>query len=116
MHELPTVKDIHGIILQRAGSAGATRVVSVDLDIGGLSDLQDEWIRRYFAHLSSGTIVEGATVNIKRTPGLFRCSECRQSFEVGSIAGVDLRCPSCGSVDLTVVSGRGFRVKGIEIV
>ncbi len=116
MHELPTVKDIHGIILQRAGSAGATRVVSVDLDIGGLSDLQDEWIRRYFAHLSSGTIVEGATVNIERSPGLFRCGGCRESFEVESITGVDLRCPECRSADLAVVSGRGFRVKGIEII
>ena len=116
MHELPTVRDIHGIILQRAGSAGATRVVSVDLDIGALSDLQDEWIRRYFAHLSSGTIVEGATVNIERSPGVFRCGGCRETFEVDSIAGVDLRCPACGKVDLTVISGRGFRVKGIEII
>lgn len=115
MHELPTTRDIHRIVLERAATAGATRILSVDLEVGALTDLQEVWIERYFAHLSRGTIAEGAQVHIERIPGVFRCGECSGSFEVGSVVGAEPSCPMCDTSEVTVVSGRGFRVKGMEV-
>lgn len=116
MHELPTTKDIHQIVLRHAESAGAVRVLSVNLEVGALSDLQDEWVQRYFDHLNRGTIAEGAQVRIDRVPAVFHCSGCGGSFEVGSILGGELSCPDCQSSEVSVVSGRAYRVKDIEIL
>lgn len=115
MHELPTTKDLHRIVMRHAESAGAVKVLSVNLEVGALTDLQDEWVQRYFDHLSRGTIAEGAQVRIDRVPGVFRCDDCGGSFEADSVLG-DLSCPDCGGSELTVVSGRAYRVKNIEIL
>jgi hydrogenase nickel incorporation protein HypA/HybF len=116
MHELPTTRDIHRIVLRHAESAGAVKVLSVNLEIGALTDLQDQWVRRYFDHLSEGTLAEGAQVNIDRVPGVFRCDGCEASFEVDSVLGDTLSCPDCGSGEVTMLSGRAFRVKNIEVL
>ncbi len=38
MHELAEVKSVHEIVLKHARAAGASRVLSVNLEIGALSD------------------------------------------------------------------------------
>ncbi len=116
MHELPITKDIHEIVLKHAEAAGAAQVVSVNLEIGALTDLQDEWVQRYFDHLSRGTVAAGARVSIDRVPAVFRCSRCEGSFEVESVLGVDLSCPECDGEAVTLVSGRAYRVKHIEVL
>ena len=50
MHELPVTKSILGIVLRHAESNNVQRVVSIELSIGALSDLEDEWLQRYFDH------------------------------------------------------------------
>lgn len=116
MHELAAVKSVHDIVLKHAHKASANQVLSVNLEIGALSDLQDEWIHRYFDHLSRGTIAEGARVKIGRVPGEFRCNDCESLFEVHSLMGEDLFCPQCDSSDVNVVAGRAIEVKNIEVV
>ncbi len=116
MHELPIVREIREIVLRHAQAAGAGRVLTVNLEVGALTDLQDEWVRRYFDHLSRGTVAEGAAVRIDRIPGIFSCSDCGGSFEVHSLLEEDLSCPECHNEAVTVVSGRAYRVKNIEVL
>jgi hydrogenase nickel incorporation protein HypA/HybF len=116
MHELPAMKTIHEIVLKHAQAGNASRVLSVNLEIGALTDLQDEWIRRYFDHLSRGTIAEGAELFIARVPAVFLCSGCQGSFKVDSVMGEDLSCPRCDSYAVNAVSGRAIQVKDIEVM
>ena len=116
MHELAAMKSVHDIVLKHAHTANADRVLLVNLEIGALSDLQDEWVHRYFEHLSRGTIAEGANVDISRVPGVFRCNGCRRLFEVQSLEGDDLSCPQCYRSEVKVVSGHAIQVKNIEVV
>ena len=116
MHELAAVKSIHDIVLRHAQKASADRVLSVNLEIGALSDLQDEWVHRYFDHLSRGTIAEGAVVGIVRVPGVFRCNDCETVFEVRSLMGEDPGCSQCDSSEVSVLAGRAIQVKDIEVV
>ena len=57
MHELQVTKSIHQIVLKHAIKSNVNRVVSVNLEIGALSDLQNEWIQRYFDKLLSSIVV-----------------------------------------------------------
>ena len=115
MHELPVTKSIYQIVLKHAKRGNVERVISVNLEIGALSDLHDEWVQRYFDHLSRGTIAEGAKLKINRVPALFQCNHCQQSFEVDSLLEDDLSCVRCHSREVTLVSGREYHVKNIEV-
>jgi hydrogenase nickel incorporation protein HypA/HybF len=114
MHELPITKSIFQIVLRHARAHEVTSVRAVDLEIGALSDLHEEWIQRYFDRLSRGTVVEGAKLRTHRVPALFHCNACQQAFEVDSLLEQDLSCARCHSSDVTLVSGREYYVKSME--
>jgi hydrogenase nickel incorporation protein HypA/HybF len=115
MHELPVTKSIFQIVLKHAEMGDVKRVISVNLEIGALSDLQSEWVQRYFDRLSRGTVVEGARLRIDRVPAVFRCNRCQQSFEINSLLEEDLSCERCHSREVTLVSGREYHVKNMEV-
>jgi hydrogenase nickel incorporation protein HypA/HybF len=115
MHELVVTKSIFQIVLKHAKMGNVQRVISVNLEIGALSDLQSEWVQRYFDHLSRGTVVEGAKLKIDRVPAVFRCNHCQQSFEIDSLLEKDLSCEQCHSRKVTLVSKSEYYVKNMEV-
>jgi hydrogenase nickel incorporation protein HypA/HybF len=114
MHELPITKSIFQIVLKHAQANNVEKVLSVDLEIGALSDLQDEWVQRYFDRLSRGTVVQGAKLRTNRVPAVFRCNSCQGKFNVHSLLEEDLSCRQCNSRDVALVSGREYRVLSME--
>jgi hydrogenase nickel incorporation protein HypA/HybF len=116
MHELPVTERILSVVLRHASANDVTRVVAVNLRIGELSDLLDEWLQRYFDYLSRGTVAEGAAIRIERTPVMFRCNGCRGEFHVDITRMQDIVCPICGGDNVVLVSGREFFIKDIEVV
>ena len=116
MHELPVTKSIFQIVLKHAEMGNVKRVISVNLEIGALSDLQTEWVQRYFDRLSRGTLVEGAKLKITRVPTVFQCSQCHQSFEIRSLIKEDLFCPHCHDREVSLVSGREYHIKNMEVL
>ena len=115
MHELPVTKSIFQIVLKHARMGNVSKVVAVNLEIGSLSDLQTEWVQRYFDHLSRGTIVEGAKLKINRVPAVFRCNHCQHSFEINSLLEEELSCRRCHSREVTLISGKAYHVKNMEV-
>lgn len=116
MHELPVTRSICEIVLRHAAQNEATRVLAVILEIGALSDLQPEWLQRYFDHLCRDTVAEGAKLDVDHVPAVFRCKACLHSFEVSSILNDGLACAECRSPDVVIVSGRQYLVKAIEVI
>ena len=115
MHELIVTKSIHQIVLKHALKGDVKRVLSVNLEIGALSDLQNEWLQRYFDRLSRGTVVEGAKLKITRVPAIFQCSQCQNYFEIGSLLKDELSCQQCHSREVSLVSGREYHIKSMEV-
>jgi hydrogenase nickel incorporation protein HypA/HybF len=107
-------KCIFQIVLRHARANHVKRVIAVTLEIGALSDLQGEWIQRYFDRLSHGTVVEGAKLKTNRVPAVFRCNVCQAQFEVGSLLDAGLSCAQCHSSQVSLVSGREYQVKSME--
>ena len=116
MHELPITESIFQIVKKHAMLNGVERVIAVELEIGALSDLQPAWMQRYFDHLSRRTVVEGATLRASRVPAVFYCNACQARFEVDSLRDVDLCCTQCHSGNISLVSGRTYHVKSIEVL
>ena len=115
MHELYITKSIQQIVLKHAIKGNVKRVLSVNLEVGALSDLQSEWLQRYFDRLNRGTVVEGAKLRVTRVPAVFECNRCHQPFEIESLPDDNLSCPHCQCREVNLISGREYRVKNMEV-
>ncbi len=115
MHELCVTKSIQKIVLKHAIKGNVKRVLSVNLEVGAFTDLQSEWLQRYFDRLSRGTVVEGAKLRITRVPAVFECNDCHQPFEIDSLLENDLSCPHCQCREVNLVSGREYHIKNMEV-
>jgi len=115
MHELSVTQSILDIALDYATRGQATRVVEIHLQIGEVSDFDDEWIQRYFDFVSKGTIAEGAKLRISRVPARMQCDRCSFIFPLDK-ATWNTQCPSCQSKETHLLSGREFRVESLEVI
>ena len=115
MHELPITEGILKIALRHAAMNNTRQVLAIHLQIGSLNDLEDEWIQRYFDYLSKGTIAQRAKIKIERTPVLVQCNACKASYEAKLDKIGALVCPACGNDGGTLISGREYYIKEMEV-
>jgi hydrogenase nickel incorporation protein HypA/HybF len=116
MHELQVTERILDVVLKHAAGHDVSSIVVIHLRIGELSDLEDEWLQRYFDYLSRGTLAENARLAIERAPIVMRCEACGSSFEIKREGLKEALCPGCGESRFRLVSGREYFVKNIEVV
>jgi hydrogenase nickel incorporation protein HypA/HybF len=116
MHELPVINSILSIVLKHAAANQVQKVVAVHLQVGVLSDLEDEWMQQYFDHLSKGGLAEGAKLVIERIPARMRCTDCGFTYEIDVRQGKKAACTECGGEKGTLVSGREYFIKNMEVI
>ncbi len=116
MHELPVTESILKVVLAHATKNNVQRVVTIHLQVGRLSDLEDEWIQRYFDYMSRGTLADGAKLQIERTPIQIECNACAALYIVESVETINSPCPECGGKEGTLISGREYYVKNMEVL
>jgi hydrogenase nickel incorporation protein HypA/HybF len=116
MHELPVAERILDAVLEHASGHDVSRIVVIHLRVGNLSDLEDEWLQRYFDYLSRGTLAEEARIKIERAPIVIRCDACSGEFEIERAGIGTSECPDCGETRGELVSGREYFVKNMEVV
>ncbi len=112
---MPITESILDIVLKHAAINKASKIMSIHLQIGKLSDLEDEWLQRYFDYVSKGTAAEGAKLKIERTPVVLQCGSCLVSYEAQSAQMGNFVCPACGAKSGALVSGREYFIKAMEV-
>lgn len=116
MHELVVTKNIFQIVQAYAEKHQVKKVLKVNLDIGVLSDLQEEWLQNYFNRLSQGSVADGAKLQVNKIPANVRCDDCLHTFEIESLVQDDLLCPNCQSRAISLMSGREYHIQNIEVI
>ena len=116
MHELPVTESILQIVLKHAEKSDVRRIVTIHLQVGQLSDLQDDWMQRYFDYLSRGTPAEGAKLQIERTPIRLGCDACEASWTVARVEQIDASCPQCGQKNSRLIGGREYTITNMEVL
>jgi hydrogenase nickel incorporation protein HypA/HybF len=114
MHELSVTQSILDISLEYARNNQAKQIVAIQLQIGEVTDFDDEWIQRYFDFVSKGTMAEGAKLRITRIPAKLQCQSCSFVFPLDRTTW-ESQCPSCRSKDTQLISGKEFRVEALEV-
>jgi hydrogenase nickel incorporation protein HypA/HybF len=116
MHELPVIDSILNIVVKHAAINQARQIISITLQVGAMSDLEDEWMQHYFDQLSKGTVAESAVLKISRVPVVVVCQSCDHEFEV-ALGERDIVCPECCSTKgFTLLSGREYYIKEMEVI
>ncbi|HEY3308031.1 MAG TPA: hydrogenase maturation nickel metallochaperone HypA [Desulfuromonadaceae bacterium] len=110
MHEMSITQ---GIIEICEKHAQGKKVLSVDIEIGVLSNIVPEAIEFCFEACSRGTLMEGATLNVIRVPGSGRCHDCGAETPLQAVLDA---CAQCGSLLVKIEAGEEMRVKEIEVV
>lgn len=116
MHELPVTESILQIVLKHAGMNDVRRIVTIHLQVGGLSDLEDDWMQHYFDYLSRGTTAEGAKLQIERTPIQLACDSCEAPYTVEAANKIDMPCPRCGRKNGRLIAGREYYITNMEVL
>jgi hydrogenase nickel incorporation protein HypA/HybF len=116
MHELPVIKRILDVCLGHAAKNNVTKIVSIELKVGEMSDLEPEWMQRYFDHVSKDTIAEGAKLVIEKVPVVLRCDSCSHEFEVNIKEKQEPVCTQCGGKKCVFVSGKEYFISNMAVV
>ena len=116
MHELQVTERILDVVLKHASGHDVSKIAVIHLRIGELSDLEDEWLQRYFDYLSKDTLAANARLEIEKAPIVMRCESCASSMEVKKDELQKIVCADCGESRFRLVSGREYFVKNIEVV
>ena len=116
MHELPVMREVLRVVLKHAAKHGVERVYAVRMRVGELSDLEEEWMQRYFDHLTKGSLAKGAVLKIERVPATMQCRVCGHRFQPDFSSRERIVCPQCAEADCTLVSGREYTVVNLEAV
>ncbi|MFA6412274.1 MAG: hydrogenase maturation nickel metallochaperone HypA [Syntrophales bacterium] len=114
MHELPVMQSILAIVLKHAAMHNVKKVHAINLLVGKLSDLEAEWMQRYFDYLSAGTVVAGAKLNIEWVPAVLSCEVCQTRVEINKVNLDGITCPACAKNKFQLVSGKEYHIKNME--
>jgi len=67
MHELHLIRDLMEDLMHRAHLEKAVRVIKVTLVLGVFTEIDPSIFRSYFSENSTGSILEGAELDIRRS-------------------------------------------------
>jgi hydrogenase nickel incorporation protein HypA/HybF len=108
MHELAITEDVFKKALTYSKDKNMEKVKSIKIRIGEtlLHDLEE--VKQIFSMLSSGSILEGAKLELELMPLKAKCVSCGSDFAEKTLR---MDCPQCGGTNISITSG-----KEIEIV
>ena len=112
MHELAITESALRIALATAQENGARRLTVIRLTVGEMTQLEPACVEFYLGILAQGTLAEGVRVECERVPLRAACRSCGNEYGVEEH---NFSCPSCGSTQTEIVSGRELQVASIEI-
>jgi hydrogenase nickel incorporation protein HypA/HybF len=112
VHEIAIAQSIIDLVNDKASGGGFTRVYSVTVAIGALSSVEPDSLSFGFDAVAAGTLAQGATLIIDRTPGKGFCVTCVKEIEVSSRG---MPCPTCDGHQWLVVSGEELTLKNLEV-
>ena len=121
MHEFAFAYNIFKVAEATAIKYKAKKITKVFLEIGELTLVVPELLKKSFEMATKGSMAEGAELVITQTPGKIKCRECGEVSRVSLtdeayLTGLTLfQCKHCESKNTEVVEGKKANVKNIKI-
>ncbi len=89
-----------------------SRVRMIRLKLGALGHVEPEALRFCFDVVTSGTIADGARLEIETVPGQGWCSGCCRTVPLEDRFAA---CPVCGNAQVQLTAGHELRLAEMEV-
>ena len=97
--------------LTEAGNSAATKMMTIHLAIGEISELDQNALLAQWNEISKGTPAAQAQLNFRLITAEVQCMAC---FQVYHPEGGLIHCPNCGSFGAKILKGEEFFLESIE--
>ncbi|MDI6903226.1 MAG: hydrogenase maturation nickel metallochaperone HypA [Methanocellales archaeon] len=121
MHEYSVAMEIYEVVLKTAMKNDATKVISVDLELGELTHINPEQLVFCLESIAKGSLMEDATLNLIGIPPKVKCKcgyegvlDAKRYHTISDLA-FNLSCPGCGNPVPKLTSGKEINVRNIKI-
>lgn len=120
MHEYSVAMGIYETVLDVALKNNATKVISVDLELGELTHINPVQLSFCFEAVAKGSLLERTDLNVIKVAPEIRC-KCGYEGSINTEQQtfydliLNLRCPKCGNPAPELTSGREINVRDIKI-
>jgi len=112
MHEMTIAMNIVDIVCNKASEENASKINSVELEIGELSGIMIDSLQFCFEAACRNTIADGADLIIKNIVAKAYCKSCKTNFNTNSDF---LPCPTCSNFDFELLKGKELSIKSFNI-
>ncbi len=109
MHELSLAEAVVDVAVRHAAGRPVERV---ELKVGHLRQVVPSALEFAFELLSSGTVLEGAELEIEEVPARGICRHC--GIET-TMEQFPLQCSCCGGLDLELTAGEELLVEALQL-
>ncbi|MFC1502406.1 hydrogenase maturation nickel metallochaperone HypA [bacterium] len=123
MHEASIAQSIVQTVLQEAAKQNASRVESVEIEIGELTFLGSEQIEFWVKTGFQGSIAKNAVIHFKEVKGRILCEECgfdgdlkTQDDPIYHTTLPTFNCPKCQSTKIKITQGKEAIIQRIKII
>ena len=112
MHEISLVESVVALIEDERRKQAFSRVRAIRLKVGTLGHAEPEALRFCFDAVTSGTIADGARLEIEMIQGAGWCSDCQRTVLLGERFAA---CPACGNARVRMTAGGELRLAEMEV-
>lgn len=112
MHELSIAHEIIESVAASMAEYSGARPSSITLSVGEYSGVDPDALAFAFPIAAEDTSVQGAELIIKTIPPAVKCGDCG----AGPVDTGMLRCPQCGSINVTLTTGRELEITSVELI
>ena len=86
---------------------------SIEIEVGAMTGVLPEYLIKYYPNAVAGTRLEGSQLRIEERPVTAICASCSSEYEPS--ADNNYCCPSCGSTDAKIISGRQLNLLRVNL-
>lgn len=113
MHELGLMTSVMEAVGEAAHDAGATKLLSVTLSVGEMTEAIEDALQFAFEALTEGDpFTAGATLTVHMVAPKSICLECGEEFTHDRFHRF---CPACGSFATQLIEGKELQIESIEV-
>jgi hydrogenase nickel incorporation protein HypA/HybF len=106
------VESVVALVEDERRKQNFSRVRTIRLKVGALGHAEPEALRFCFDAVASGTIADGARLEIETVPGEGWCSDCCRTVPLEERFAA---CPVCGNAQVRMIAGDELRVAEMEV-
>lgn len=117
-NEYSEAEKVLKLALDVAATKKARKITRLVVEVGKLSPFDPQTVKTAMVSLVSGTMADGAEIEVKPNPSMIRC-RCGFQGEpkvFGMSRNTVAECPKCGRTEVLVLGGQGMRLgeMGVE--